>query len=232
MWNKIDAETKIGGITAIIAIIAIVFEMVLGGFTRISVVAGIKDIAATIVAILVLIVAVRKLRPKKIVETFESVLNEELSAWQQKVSPLVHRATDCNDKIRYYLITNFDRVIFADDNSIEEICEKGCVDSGTFNGKFVEMPFKMDKNISFFLNASTFKERAKAKNKSYEDTLDALAPAIANCISKSFQGFCKAEPKSSGKEIVVTFDILESPKDARKLVKVIDHVLTLYTIAA
>jgi hypothetical protein len=73
--KRIDFETKLGGIFGIIALIAIIYEASLGGFTPEVTAAAVKDIAGTLVAVLVLVVAVRKIRPGKSKETFQSVLH-------------------------------------------------------------------------------------------------------------------------------------------------------------
>lgn len=59
--KKIDLETKLGGIFGMVALIAIIYEAYLGGFSPEATAGAVKDIAGTIVAILVLVVAVRKL---------------------------------------------------------------------------------------------------------------------------------------------------------------------------
>jgi len=233
MARKLEPETLLGGIAASIAVIAIFFEIAYNSFTPAAIAAGIKDFSTTCVAILVLIVAVRKLKPKKVKETFDSVLQTELDDWVKRSDPLVQRAQDYSESIRYYMITDLDKVLYADNESIEEIRRKGSVNSGTFNGKFVDLPSEAIPTLRFYLNASTFKERAKAKNKSYEDTLEKLAPAIANCISKNFNDMCEAGHSKDGKTIMVTFKYeLYTPDHARELVKLIDYVMTLYTIAS
>ncbi len=65
MWNKIDPETKFGGIFGIIALAAIITEVVFRGITPESIAGGIKDFAGTMVGVAVLIVAVRSLMPRK-----------------------------------------------------------------------------------------------------------------------------------------------------------------------
>lgn len=97
--KRIDFETKLGGIFGMVALIAIIYEASLGGFSPEATAGAVKDIAGTLVAILVLVVAVRKIRPRKSKETFHSVLHEELEDLERRAQPLIHRAKDYSDGI-------------------------------------------------------------------------------------------------------------------------------------
>ena len=83
-----------------------------------------------------------KLKPKKTVETYESVLEVELDKWVKHSMPLIHRAKDYTNTVRYYMLTNLDKVLYTDVESIDEIRQKGSVNSGTYNGKFADLPSK------------------------------------------------------------------------------------------
>lgn len=227
--KKIGNETIFGGIFGAIAIIATIIQMSISGFSQDAVWSGIKDLSATMVGVAVLIMAMKNFFPKKPV-TFEKALDVELKKWVERSFPLVHRAKDCPEKIRYYLITKTEKILTMTQDELQEIEEKGSVNSGTFNGKFVEFPLESKKRIVFFLNASTFKERANVRGKSYEDTLSLLASQISNNINKKFSDVCRAD---AGKDTIsVTFH--KEPNkvdDAKDIVKLIDHVLSLYCIA-
>ena len=58
-------EKIIGGIFGVIAIAAVIVEMSLGGYTSEALTGGIKDIASTLITVVMLIVAVKALKPKK-----------------------------------------------------------------------------------------------------------------------------------------------------------------------
>ncbi len=58
-------EKIIGGIFGVIAIVAIIVEMNLGGFNCEAIAGGVKDIAGTLITVVMLIVAIKALRPKK-----------------------------------------------------------------------------------------------------------------------------------------------------------------------
>lgn len=230
MWNKIDPETKFGGIFGIIALAAIITEVIFRGITPESIAGGIKDFAGTMVGIAVLIVAVRSLMPRKKPTGFTEALEENLNRWETKSAPLIHRAVDCPDKIRYYLLTDLERVFMIDENDLDEIREKGPRRSGVFNGRFVEIPLGIPDHLTFFLNRSTFDERNQIHGGRPEDTLKTLAAKISENINRNFRDFCKSV---SDKETVTVWlnRTPETPEDAGRIVEVISHVLTLYTIA-
>lgn len=236
--GKVDFETKLGGFFGIVACLAIFVEMILAGFTADSIVGGVKDISGTMVAILVLVVAVRKIRPGYKKETFGSVLAEELEDFEKRSQPLVHKAKDYDREngYRYYLITRMDRILYASTAEIEEIKNKGAINSGTMNGKFFDLIVNDEIKLFFYLNASTFKDRAKVEGKDYGDVLASLGPAISNCINKQSPGRYEATPSKDGKIITISFTKeLDSqnrkPEHAREIAKLINYVLTLYTIA-
>lgn len=235
--RNIDFETKLGGIFGIIAFLAIVAEIYLGSFATDIIVGGIKDLAGTLVAIMVLVVAVKKIKPKKTDETFESVLAQELDDFERRSQPLIHRAKDFDQAIRYYLITRMDRILYATSDNLKEIKEKGSVNSGTFNGKFADLSIDDELKMSFYLNASTFKDRAKVEEKTNSEVLANLGPTISNCINKQSPGSYEATPSKDGTTITVCFKKKlakenRQPEDAREIVKLINYVFTLYTIAS
>ena len=58
-FKKLDTETKWGGIFGLIAIIAILAEMVIGGISPETIVAAVKDTAGTVVSVMVFYIAVK-----------------------------------------------------------------------------------------------------------------------------------------------------------------------------
>ena len=65
LGDEDSIEKIVGGIFGIIAIIAAVVEMALGGFDAAAVAGGVKDIAGTLVTIVMLVVAINALKPRK-----------------------------------------------------------------------------------------------------------------------------------------------------------------------
>jgi len=239
MKIKVETETIIGAIASLIAVVAIVIGMAINQFTTDAIWSGIKDISTTLVAIIVLIVAVRKLSPKRTNETFESVLKNELDSWVNRSAPLIYLATDYDKPgTRYYMLTNMDSIFNVAEMGIDELKQRGSKNSGTFNGRFIELPQYSELNkksaqFTFYLNATTFSQRAKANGATYEVTLVELANKITTCINAKFKNNFTSNVKEKGTQIIVTTNQpLNSLEDARTLVKLIEYVMTLYTIAS
>ena len=76
IFKELELEVKLAGIFGIIAIIAILVEIILGGFTTESIVAGIKDLSGTIVAVLVFIIAAKSFR-KDQPKNFQNIIQEK-----------------------------------------------------------------------------------------------------------------------------------------------------------
>jgi hypothetical protein len=61
MWKRIDLETKLGGLFGLIAITAIVIEMALNSFSSEVLITGIRDMAGTMVGVMVFIIAIKSI---------------------------------------------------------------------------------------------------------------------------------------------------------------------------
>lgn len=242
MWNKIDAETKLGGFFGLIAFVAIIVEMSSLHFSAEAVSGGIKDMAATMVAIMVLVVAVRKLRPKKEIETFQSTLEKGMERMCHKYTPLLNRAMadddsdDSTQKLlkgtyRYNLLTQLN-LLLSGGKSDEELNEQASKSNkGGTAGVFVDIEKNAPKTITFYMNKGTFNEAAKNKNKDIDDLRELLGAQISGCINSKFSNFCESKPTAT--KVNVTFlkkSGLDTPEDANTLIELIEFVLLLYTI--
>ena len=88
--EKIGIETAFAGVFGTIAIIAVCFEMTIANFDPASIAGGVKDIAGTVITVVMLIVAIKALRPKrKNVGGFEGKFDEEMKKVIAKYSPLI-----------------------------------------------------------------------------------------------------------------------------------------------
>lgn len=241
MNKKLEPETLYGGLAAFIAGIAIVIEMFSNGLNQASIAGAIKDFSTTIVALIVLVVAVRKLKPKKEIETFESMLSKELDKWEKRNSPLICKAKDFprtdtpknieNDswcRSRYYLLTDLEKIISEEPN--EELMVLNSKNSGDANGRFVEIPVDFTKDIIFHLNKSTFKQRMLSKNKSFEEICDELTGSFSNSISKKFSHICIAKKGKEKISVRLNDNINYDTELAQEIVRMINHMYSLYTI--
>ena len=74
--RQIDLETKIGAILGVVALVAIFIEVYLQNFNSSAVVGGVKDAASVLVSVIVLIVAIRAMKPLLSPKSFEDMFNE------------------------------------------------------------------------------------------------------------------------------------------------------------
>lgn len=251
--KKMELETWIGGIAATVAVIAVFFEVVFNGFSPVSVAAGIKDFSTTFVAAIVLIVAVRKLKPKKIAETYEEVLEEELEKmvkrndpmiqrikWVSHIDPLTQKAVISipkpEDPIQYNMITDHEIMFHTEEGKgIDEIRNRASIKStDRFAGLFMDLPDQKRKYLKFYLNKSTFIKRIRA-GETYETVKARYSSAIPLCIMNNFPDLCEsAKAAKSEDEFSVKFkdNKLKTPDDARELVRLIEYVMHLYFLAA
>lgn len=83
-------EKVVGGIFGVIALIAIAFEMAMGGFDKAAIIGGIKDIAGTSISIVMLFVAIKALSPKKEKqEGFTEAFIHHMDILIEKYSPIL-----------------------------------------------------------------------------------------------------------------------------------------------
>lgn len=91
--KHIDLETKLGGLFGFTAIIAIIGEMYLSGFSVAGLMAGLKDISGTLVSVLVFLVAIRVFvqnSPKNI----EEMLPFKWKQFESEYRPLIFKVKD------------------------------------------------------------------------------------------------------------------------------------------
>lgn len=138
MKKLLEKTDFLAGILAIIAVIAIICEVAFGGFTKESIVGGIKDITGIVVDVLVLIVAASVFIRKPL--NFKDKFKEAMNSITDKYSPLL--VEDKEEKtIRYNIANNSDALFSGEANGAERI-------------------FQLDKNnpeeICFYINKSFF----------------------------------------------------------------------------
>lgn len=207
--ERIGVETAFAGLFGLIAIVAVFFEMAIAGFDSASIAGGVKDIAGTIIAVVMLIIAIRALAPKKkIVGGFEETFNKEMDKVISKYSPLIQE--DGSVKGRYNI---------ADDMSVlyQNIdCKYHRIFDFDYKGE-----------LSFIVSKTLF--MGKTKNDFTE-----LQTIIINSITSKVTGEYdilneKYKPIQDGFKLTFKQELL-TPKDAIKVVEVIDKVILLYIV--
>lgn len=227
--KKIGFETLLGGIFGVIAIIAIFDEMAIAGFNSAAVVGGVKDIAGTIVDVMVFVIAIKNLIPKKIAEEpFEVRLEKALVNWTNKNSNMIIKSKD-DDKTQLYGLN-----MYTDPNGFYN-----SVAVSKNSGWFLRLPLIKEElynqeNIEFYfhLNKGTFFEGLGLDDETTKAELDKLGLKLQDFISSKFT-YIHCGYKNSEKMLVVKFDgPMVSNDDIEKLIDVIDSMYQAYLVSA
>lgn len=180
--KKIDKETAWAGIVGIIALIAIVCELVFGGISTASVSASVKDLMGIAIDVMVFVLAIKIATKKTDTEPLEIKLENALDKWRADNSNMIVRDEEYDkdkDFFSFFMRTDL-KNFFGDAKALKK------------PGWFVRIPqmgspeytaktFK----IQFHLNVSTFLE-----GKNVYDRKTAFE-AIAGDISAYLQAKCK-----------------------------------------
>lgn len=200
-------EKIVGGVFGAVAIVAAIVEMAIGGFDSAAVAGGVKDIAGTLITIVMLVVAINALRPKtEKITGFNQVFELEMNAVMEKYDPMVTYAglessKSFTDMMTYKIANKLD-----------------CV-SGNASGAYNKL-FRVKEGatqIDFSVSETVFPGRRES-----------VAALIAGKIAKSHGDFIgKIEMTQDG--FKMKFDCpLVTDDDARELGRVVDHILLLY----
>ena len=199
-------EKVVGGIFGLIAIIAIIYEMYIGGFDKSAITGGIKDIAGTLITIVMLFVAINALKPKKKKqEDFDSVLEEEMEQLISKYSPIIsfwgketYKGKEMN---RYNIANKLDAISTNDPGG---------------NNKL----FRIAKDVSeveFSVSETVFPTRREA-----------VASRVSSKLALAHSEFI-SDVKTNQTGFVLTFkEPLATGDDAKFVAEIIDHALLLY----
>lgn len=207
MKKLLEKTDLLAGIFAISAFVAIVCEIAFGGFTKESVVGGIKDISGILVDVLVLIVAASVLIHKPI--NFKEKFNAAMDELKNKYEPLL--AEDKKEGvIRYNIASNTDALFLKAGKSYKRI-------------------FELDENnpeeIRFYINKSFFDQKGGE---------DFNASLIADDIVRRLAAVYKSYkiitlPNKENYELHIKFDNpIKTKEDIDSLISLIDYTLLLF----
>lgn len=221
IFKNLELEVKLAGVFGIIAIIAILLEMILNSFSIDAIVAGVKDCAGTIVAVLVFIIAAKSFKkdePKNFLEYY----SREMEFVAKKYSPLLIRVESAESgklslKDCYNLNTNAG-ALYGDTH--------GRI------GRFCEVSKDMCNEILFSLNYTTF--GFKEKNELNQMKMELLGQKIISFLKKyetMYEEIDSINFDTKNLNIIVKFKkTLLTEQDAKMLVEIIDSVLMNYLI--
>ena len=221
-------EKFIGGVFALIAVIAAIIEMAFGSFSAEAIVGGVKDIFGTLAVVVLFFALVRDFIPKS---KYEDRLCQALDTWQQENSNMIIRdpATDIeheNEPPSCYSL-----------NLKTEVADfyKGTATTKK-KGLFVRMPLLTRENyfdktatLRFFLNKGTFFSHLPT-GEDTQDKYDQLISLFTALINEKHGDFANAVGK--GKEITVTVKPVKSNSDIQEFVSVLNTMYTAYLVSA
>ena len=206
-FSKLDKETKYAGMFGIVAIVAIVFEMALGNFESASIAGGIKDIAGTIIDVVMLIVAISALRPKKEKnEGFTKTFLKEMDKLLKKYAPMisfygVESTKNISEAYRYNIANKLD-----------------CVATNNPGGNYKLFRIKEGMSeVEFSVSATVFGDRHSE-----------VASTIAAKIKDTHSDFVSNYVINDVGFIIQFESQLLNETDAVNVIGIIDHILMLY----
>lgn len=187
--KKIGYETLWGGIFGGVAIIAAILSLVLGEINASTIAGCVKDIAGTLIVVIVLFVAIKQLLPKKAGD-FNGVFEAEMKKLITKYDPLISRDEEyfSKGKIMYRIVPNFDSIFGEKPQNPVKLFElednqnlKFSVTKTIFIGRSKDQDFKEQANIiSKITNKveKTFSDKIKCTNEKENFTIKFNAPLI------------------------------------------------------
>ena len=213
-FGEFDVLEKIGGgVFGVIAIGGAIAEMVYNGFCPATIAGCVKDVAGTLIVVMVLIAALRRIWPK---HGFSEVFEEEMKSLVERYQPAIKRGEDVNSgkTVRNYIYN-----IAADLNCIVGAEAKNYTTEFFYiNEEVCTITFKVRKTVFF----GSSKEEKK-------EELGKIAEHIVKCVVSRFGNTRIAY--SEKKDLDITFNYIQqsTPEDtAKMLASVVDYVILLY----
>ncbi len=199
-------EKVVGGIFGLIAIIAIIYEMYIGGFDKSAITGGIKDIAGTLITIVMLFVAINALKPKKKKqEDFDSVIEEEMEQIISKYNPIISfwgkETYKGKEMSRYNIANRLDAISTNDPGG---------------NNKF----FRIAKDVSeieFSVSETVFPTRRET-----------VASRVSSKLALAHSEFISDVKTNQTGFVLIFKEPLTTGDDAKIVAEIIDHTLLLY----
>jgi hypothetical protein len=189
MWRKmreLDKEVILGGVFGIIAITAIIIQTSTLGFSQDAIWAGIKDLATTLVAVMVFALAIRnfaKNTPKSLKGKFLAALKN----WENTNKPLVFKVTGFQKEKGSSYTHGFailqDQKEFLNLSVVISDEQEKAYSSYTSRktGKFVDMP-SVDEMLK-----SDFKVRFNFIESTYGDNVVDFVQKTCQCLNGRFK---------------------------------------------
>ena len=225
MFKKIDKEIFFGGLFGIIAVLSAICEMIANGLSAATIFGTLKDITGTLVAVMVLGFAMKKLFDNS-EKKLSKLLEKELASFEQKYSPLIFKVSNFekmqNEKYEqgFCILKDFSKFITTCDIS-EQMRESYSSRNSHQTAKFVDLP-----SVSVMLNEN-FKICFRTLS-SCEYDKDFLTN-IGNKISFNYKenGYVTT---SISNTLIVEIPKIETKQDIESLISMFEIVLICFEI--
>ena len=204
--KKLDKQTLYAGLFGLIAIIAICFEMKLGGFEADSVAGGIKDIAGTVLDVIMLIVALTAFKPSKKGKGFTAVFLEEMEVILKKYNPM----------ITFYGIESTQNISNAYRYNVANKLKCVATNNPGGNNKLFRIKEGLNE-LEFSVSETVFKEKREE-----------VAVKIAAKIKDTYGEFVDNYVINKTGFVIKLHNPLSNEADAKNIIKIIDHILMIY----
>lgn len=220
LFNDNDSLEKVfGGIFGVIAVVAAIIEMFLGGASIESVVAGIKDVAGTLVVVILLLAFIKS---HKKVKDIRVAIEQGMENLEEDYSPLVREAVATENSgeqkqnklkrvIRYEIASDIG-VLFGKESKVY--------------APFFDIDSENPTKVEFYIRRKFFSDTA-------ENPFDAekIYNHIEKYMTKRHEGYeITFSRDSSGGKVNITFPSpLKYEKDIKELLEIVDDMVFIYT---
>lgn len=203
--DKLDLKEKIwSGVFGIVAIVAAIAEMIAGGVNTASFFGMIKDVAGTLVVVIVMVAVAKLIAPKKQTVSFEEKMNEALNQWVDDHSNMIVKTSKMpqgheND---YGMSMTTDITRFYNTEKLKS-------DTGKNVGRFLRITqidraiySKNEANLEFFINAQTYCSADSSPEETINELLD-VGKTLSSYIVGVVDGIEHGEPRKVDARTVV-----------------------------
>lgn len=203
--DKLDLKEKIwSGVFGIVAIVAAIAEMIAGGVNTASFFGMIKDVAGTLVVVIVMVAVAKLIAPKKQTVSFEEKMNEALNQWVDDHSNMIVKTSKMpqgheND---YGMSMTTDITRFYNTEKLKS-------DTGKNVGRFLRITqidraiySKNEANLEFFINAQTYCSADSSPEETINELLD-VGKTLSAYIVGVVDGIEHGEPRKVDARTVV-----------------------------
>lgn len=232
LTDRLGMETLWGGIFGVVAILAAIVELILGGVDGASIAGMIKDIFGTLVAVMILVVAIRQAIPRKEKLNIDEKVLRSLENWEHINSNMISKHVYNEKENAYELFLRTD---------IKNFYVGTTEKKGTNSGRFVRLPMPKDGaysqgkiSLTFYLNEATFFDGMGLSYEERQREYAKLSSRFCGFIKEQYKDFLSAQPASgSNQQIsVIIENPLKTDEDVQKLMNVLSSMYQAYLVSA